>query len=168
MRPSLVLSLALAVVTLVGASLVPRAVAAQAVAQPTPIELAYFADTAPFRAHLVENQQWLEAIHQAMTSERAGEVTTDELSNLSRELFKAKQGFAQARPSARLAQYDLTMKASLDRAYTAAVMLMHAQITESGPNREALVREAGLYTASSGNLLKDAATVLSEAGLSAQ
>lgn len=168
MRPSLVLSLVLAVMTVVGATGAPRAVAAQTVAQPTPTELTYFMDTEPFRAHLAENQQWLEAIQQSMTGERAGEVTTDELSNLSRALFEAKQGFARARPSARLAQYDLTVKTSLDRAYAAAVLLIHAQVTESGPDREALIREAGLYTASGGKLLRDAATALTEAGLSAQ
>ena len=162
-RP-LVLAFALVVATLVA----PGTSAAQTVAQPTPTELAYFADTAPFRAHLGENQQWLEAIQQAMTTGRAEEVTADELGNLTRELFEAKQGFARARPSTRLDLYDRTIKSSLDRAYTAAVMLMHAQVTESGPDRDALVHDAGLYTASSGKLLKDAATALSEAGLSIQ
>lgn len=168
MERPLVLSLALVMAAFIWALVPPGTAAAQTVSQPTPIELGYFADTAPFRAHLGENQQWLEAIQQAMTSDRAEEVTVDELSNLTRELFKAKQGFAQARPSTRLGQYVRTIKSSLDRAYTAAVMLMHAQVTESGPERDALVRDAGLYAASSGKLLKDAATVLSEAGLSVQ
>jgi hypothetical protein len=167
LRPVL-LSLILAVTALVGPLIAPAATSAQTVVQPTPTELTYFADTAPFRAHLAENQQWLEAIVEAMTTGRAEEVTTDELSNLTRELFEAKQAFAGARPSARLDQYDRTVKSSLDRAYAAAVMLMHAQVTESAPDREALVREAGLYTASSGKLLRDAATALNEAGLSAQ
>jgi hypothetical protein len=162
-RP-LVLALALVVAMLIA----PARVSAQTVVQPTPTELAYFADTAPFRAHLGENQAWLEAIQQAMTGERASEVTSDELGNLTRELFEAKQGFARARPSARLDLYDRTIKSSLDRAYAAAVMLMHAQATESGPDRDALVRDAGLYTASSGKLLKDAAAALSEAGVVAQ
>lgn len=167
LRP-LALALALVVAAVVGPLAAPPTASAQTVAQPTPTELAYLADTAPFRAHLAENQQWLEALQQAMMSERAGEVTTDELANLTRELFEAKQGFDRARASSRLAQYDLTIKSSLDRAYTAAVMLMHAQVTESGPDRDALVRHAALYTASSGKLLKDAAAALSEAGLATQ
>jgi hypothetical protein len=166
-RP-LVLSLAVAIAMMAGVLIAPASTTAQSIAPPTPTELAYFADTAPFRAHLGENQQWLEAIQQAMATGRSEEVTTDELSNLTRELFKAKQGFAQARPSARLDQYDRTVKSSLDRAYAAAVMLMHAQVTESGPERDALVHEAGLYTASSGKVLKDAATLLSDAGLEMQ
>lgn len=165
MRPSLVPSLVLACLMLVGALVSPGVAVAQTAAQPTPTEQAYLADTAPFRAHLAENQQWLEAIVQAMTDGRADEVTTDELSNLSRELFEAKQGFSSARPSARLDLYDRTIKASLDRAYSATVMLMQAQVTESGPEHDALVRRAALFTASGGRLLQDAAAALREAGL---
>src|SRR3954454_18727001 len=113
-------SVTLCIVVLIVALAAPGSAAAQAAAQPTPTELTYFGDTAPFRAHLVENQQWLEGILQAMTTGHADEVTTDEISNLTRELFKAQQGFARAIPSARLDQYDRTVKTSLDRAYTAA------------------------------------------------
>jgi len=166
--PLLVLGVLSAIGALIGLLVTPSLAAAQMSAQPTPIESTYFADTAPFRANLDRNQQWLEAIQQAMTSGHADEVSTDELGNLSRELFDAKQGFARARPSARLDQYDRFIKTSLDRAYTATVLLLHAQVTESGPDRDALVRDAAQYTASSGKLLKDAATALGDTALTVQ
>ena len=168
MRRSVLFALALGVVTLLGLVKTPGLAVAQTATQPTPTETAYFADTAPFRANLDRNQQWLEAIHKAMTAGHADEVSTDELGNLSRELFDAKQGFARARPSARLDQYDRFTRTSLDRAYTATVMLLHAQVTESGPDHDALVRDAGQYTASSGKLLKDAATALGDTALTIQ
>jgi hypothetical protein len=164
--PAVGLLLPIAVLLLaVGA---PRVAMAQSSAQPTPTEALYFADTAPFRANLVRNQQWLEAILMAMQTGHADEVSTDELSNLSRELFKAKQGFAAAEPSERLADYDRSVRASVDRAYTATVMLLHAQVTESGPERDALVRDAALYTASSGKLLTEAADALALTSLVVQ
>jgi hypothetical protein len=168
MRRSLLSSLTFGVVAVIALIAAPGLAAAQSAAQPTPIETAYFADTAPFRANLDRNQQWLEAILTAMTTGHADEVSTDELGNLSRELFNAKQGFARARPSARLDQYDRLTKSSLDRAYTATVLLLHAQVTESGPDHDALVRDAGQYTASSGRLLKDAAAALGETALTVQ
>ena len=141
---------------------------AQTAAQPTPTEAIYFSDTAPFRAHLVENQQWLEGIQQAMQTGHADEVSTDELSNLTRELFAAKRGFARAIPSARLDQYHRTIEESLDRAYTAAVLLLRAQVTDSGAEHDAHVEEAGQYTASSGKLLNEAAGLLAATSLAVQ
>jgi hypothetical protein len=156
----------IAVMLMAGAT--PGTAAAQTSAQPTPTEAIYLADTAPFRAHLVRNQQWLEAIVKAMQTGHADEVSTDELSNLSRELYKSKQGFAAAEPSERLADYDRSVRASVDRAYTATVMLLHAQVTESGPEHDALVRDAALYAASGGTLLKEAADALALTSLAVQ
>ena len=169
-------SLALGVVPLIGALIgglllvlvAPVPAAAQSAAQPTPTEVIYFADTAPFRAHLGENQQWLEAIVKAMTTGHADEVTTDELGNLTREIFAAQQGFAQASPSARLEMYDQLVKTSVDRAYTASVMLLKAQVTESGPKQVSLVKDAATYTASSGKLLKEAGDALRDTSLMEQ
>jgi hypothetical protein len=139
---------------------VPGVARAQAANQLTPTEVTYFADVAPFRANLVRNQQWLENIVRAMQTGHADEVSTDELSNLSRELYKAKRGFADAEASERLWDYDRLVKASLDRSYAATVMLLHAQTTESGPDHDAMVRDAALYTASGGTILNDAANAL--------
>jgi hypothetical protein len=157
---------ALMAMTLAG--LAPGVAHAQAAAQPTPTEATYFADTAPFRANLVRNQQWLENIVKAMQTGHADEVSTDELSNLSRELYKAKRGFADAEASERLWDYDRLVKASLDRSYTATVMLLHAQVTESGPDHDALVRDAAIYTASAGTILNDAANALLATSLAIQ
>jgi len=167
MRRFSLLSVVVGIISLLGALSAPGPALAQA-AQATPTELTYFADTAQFRAHLVENQQWLEGIQQAAQTGHFDEVTTDELSNLTRELYSAQQGFARAVPSQRLMQYDLMVKASLDRAYTAAVLLIHAQVTESGPNRDSLIHDAAGYTANSGRLLKDAAEALRETNLAVQ
>lgn len=163
---AVVLLLPIAVMLIAGAT--PSTASAQTASQPTPTEVIYFADTAPFRANLVRNQQWLEAIVKAMQTGHADEVSTDELSNLSRELYKSKQGFAAAEPSERLADYDRAIKGSLDRAYTGSVMLLHAQVTESGPEHDALVRDAALYTATGGKSLKEAADALALTALAVQ
>ena len=95
-RLAIGLLMPIAVVLIAGTR--PGSAAAQTSAPPTPTEVTYFADTAPFRANLVRNQQWLEAIVKGMQTGHADEVSTDELSNLSRELYKAKQGFMAAEP----------------------------------------------------------------------
>jgi hypothetical protein len=156
------------IVALIATLGTPGLVAAQAAAQPTPTEVTYFADTAPFRAHLAENQQWLEGIQQAMATGHADEVSTDEIANLTRELFAARQGFERAIPSARLDQYHRTVALALDRAYTAAVLLLHAQVTDSGTEHDARVHDAEQYTASSGKLLREAADLLAATSLAAQ
>jgi len=94
--------------------------------------------------------------------------TANPFGNLTRELFMAQQGFDQAIPSSRLEIYNRDIKGSLDRAYTAAVILLHAQVTESGPRHDALIRDAALYTSTSGKLLNEAANALNETTLSLQ
>src|SRR4051794_15547845 len=101
----LAVGLPVAVVVLMVGHAAPGSALAQSAAQPTPTEMTYFADTAPFRAHLVQNQQWLENLLKAIQAGQGDEVSTDEISNLTRELYEAQQGFARAIPSARLDYY---------------------------------------------------------------
>lgn len=127
---------------------------------PTPIEAFYLTTTAPFRVQLEALQSQLTAYQQAAATGQIDTIPQSDLGYLSRELFNARQAFDTAIPSTRLDQYDRTIKLALDHGYEATVLLLRAQIADSAANRESLVRQAALFTASSGRLLQDAAAEL--------
>ena len=149
-------ALALVVTLLLGTLVTPPTVAAQTVAEPTPTEAAYLSATKPYRDRLGSYQEQLLAHQQAATEGQLDSIALAELGDLTRELFAARQAFRSAIPSTRLDQYDRTIKLALDRAYAATVLLLRAQVTESQPDYDALVREAGIQGASSIRLLKEA------------
>jgi hypothetical protein len=124
--------------------------------QPTPTELAYLAETAPFRDRLGELQDALEGYQQMAASGEIGSIPVDDLGALTRDLFIARQVFGCAAPSVRLDRYDRTVKLGLERAYTAANLLVRAQATNSPAERAAMIRDAGVYSTNSARLLKDA------------
>lgn len=141
---------------ILGAPELAAAQAGPAAPSPTPTELAYLSATKSFRDRLTLYQQALVEYQQAAGQGKLEAVAQSDLADLTRELFAAKRAFNEALPSVRLDQYDRTVKLALDRASQAAVMLLHAQVTDSPSEREALVRDAGVYTANSGRLVKEA------------
>lgn len=149
-------ALAVAVTLLLGALVTPGSAAAQPVAEPTPTERAYLSATRPFRDRIGRYQEQLTAHQQAATAGQVDSIAIADLSDLTRELFAARQAFADAVPSARLNQYDRTITLALDRAYEATVLLLHAQVTDSMPDRESLIREAGIQQSSGSRLLTEA------------
>ena len=156
MRLTALPTLTLVAALLLGALVSPGAASAQTVAEPTPTEAAYLAATKPYRDRVGAYQKLLAAHQQAATEGQLDSITLQELSDLTRELFAAQRAFTDARPSARLDQYDRTIKLGIDRAYAATVLLLRAQRTESQPDNEALIREAGIQAASSIKLLVEA------------
>ena len=158
-------TLALVVTLLLGAFVTPRAAVAQTVAEPTPAEptpteAAYLAATRPYRDRLGAYQEALLAYQQAATEGQIDSITIADLGDLTRELFAARQAFTGAVPSARLDQYDRTIKLGLERAYDATVLLLRAQRSESIAESAVLIGEAGLQSNSSIQLLKEAADEL--------
>jgi hypothetical protein len=144
---------------LTGALVMPGSAVAQT-AEPTPTELTYLADTKPFRDRLGAYQVLLAAHQQAADEGQIDGIGRDDLGDLTRELFTARQAFAGAAPSARLDQYDRTVTLALDRAYEATVLLLRAQVTDSMPDRAALIHEAGRQGSSGSRLLQEAADQL--------
>jgi hypothetical protein len=128
--------------------------------QPTPIELQYLADTAPYRDHLQELQDTVAGFQKMAASGEIDSIAIDDLGALTRDLFTAHQTFACAAPSVRLDRYDRTVQLGLERAYTAATLILRAQASESPPEQAALIRDAGTYSANSARLFKDAADEL--------
>ena len=147
---------ALVAAMLFGTLVAPRHAAAQTVDAPSPIELAYFADTKVYRDRLGAYQEQLASHQQAAIDGQLDTVRMGDLSFLSRELFTARNVFRDTIPSARLDQYDRTVKLAIDRAYAATTLLIHAQVTESETDRATLIREAGIQSQSSARLLRDA------------
>jgi hypothetical protein len=152
-------------VTLVLATAGVPAAAAQTAAPPTPTETAYLLATQPFRDRLGRYQEQLAAHQQAAAEGQLDSIALAELGDLTRELFAARQAFTNAVPSTRLDLYDRTMKLGLARAYEATALLVRAQVTDSVPDREALIRAAGEQGQSSQRLLKDATDELQSVGL---
>jgi len=138
----------------------PGMALAQTLAEPTPIEAAYLAATRPYRDRIGLYQEALLEYQQAAVDGRIESVSVVALGDLTRELFAARQAFTGASPSARLDQYDRTIKLALDRAYAASVLLVRAQVTESAADRETLIRDAGEQTHSSVRLFGEAADEL--------
>jgi hypothetical protein len=134
--------------------------AAQTAAPPTPTETAYLLATQPFRDKLSTYQEQLAAHQRAAAEGQLDSIAITELGDLTRELFAARLAFSNAVPSMRLDLYDRTMKLGLERAYQATAMLVRAQVTDSVPDREALIRAAGDQGQSSSRLLKEAADEL--------
>ena len=151
---------ALAATLLLGALMMPGAARAQAVAEPTPTEVAYLAATGPYRDRLGMYQERLLAHQQAAAEGQLDSIAITDLGDLTRELFAARLAFTGAVPSVRLDRYDRTMQLALDRAYEATVLLVRAHVTESLPDHDALIREAEIQTASSVRLLTEAADEL--------
>ena len=156
MRLTALPTLAFVATLLLGILVRPEIALAQTVAEPTPTEVAYLAATRPYRERVGAYQELLVAHQQAATEGQIDNITLAELSDLTRELFAARQAFTDASPSARLDQYDRTIKLGLDRAYAATVLLLRAQVTDSLPDNQALIREAGIQGASGIRLLKEA------------
>jgi hypothetical protein len=149
-----------AIMLLIGALVAPGTAAAQTETSPTPSDLMYLSATGPFRERLGTYQEKLGTFLKAATAGQLDEIAMADLGDLTRELFTARQAFVVAVPSARLEQYDRAIELALDRAYAAAVLLLRAQVTDSLPDRAALIREAGIQSSSSGRLLKDASDEL--------
>lgn len=147
-------ALTLAVMLMLATAGVPVAVA-QTV-PPSPTETAYLLATQPFRARLGLYQEQLAAHQKAAAEGQLDSIAIMDLGDLTRELFAARQAFTNAVPSTRLDLYDRTMKLGLARAYEAAALLVRAQVTDSAPDREALIRAAGDQGHSSSRLLKEA------------
>ena len=122
--------------------MIPGVALAQAVAEPTPTEASYLAATKPFRDRIVLYQEALLEYQQAAVDGQIESVSVTALGDLTRELFAARQAFTNASASARLDQYDRTIKLALDRAYAASVLLLRAQVTESVADRDTLIRDA--------------------------
>jgi hypothetical protein len=160
MRLASLTAMALTAALLLSTLVTPRMAAAQTVSEPSPIELAYLADTKAFRERLGAYQEQLMAHQLAAIEGQLDTVRMGDLSFLSRELFTARQVFRDAIPSTRLDQYDRTVKLAIDRAYEATILLIKAQVTESATDREALIRAAGEQSHSSSRLLRDAADEL--------
>ena len=160
MRLGSLRALALVVTLLLGAVMMPGMVLAQTLAEPTPTEAAYLADTKPYRDRLGLYQEALLEYQQAANDGQVESVSVVALGDLTRELFAARQAFTGAVPSARLDQYDRTIKLALERAYAASVLLLRAQVTESTADRDTLIREAGIQSASSVRLLAEASDEL--------
>lgn len=148
------------VTLLLGAPVAPGAASAQSVEAPTPNEVAYLAATKPYRDRLGTYQERLQAHQRAATEGQLDSIALGELGDLTRELFAARQAFDQAVPPVGLDLYDRTMKLGLERAYDATVLLLRAQRSESIADSAALVREAGIQSASSLRLLQDASDEL--------
>jgi hypothetical protein len=153
-------ALAFVATLLLGALVTPGAALAQTVAGPTPVEAAYLAATKPFRDRIGLYQEALLEYQQAAVDGQIETVSVTAFGDLTRELFAARQAFTDASPSARLDQYDRTIKLAIDRAYAASVLLLRAQVTESAADREALIREAAEQTRSSTRLFGEAADEL--------
>ena len=115
-------------------------------ASPTPIETSYLAITAPFRVQLGALQGQLEAYQRAAGAGQLDTVPQTDLGYLSRELFNARQAFDAVTPSVRLAQYDRTIKLTLDHSYEATVLLLRAQVADSAAHRASLVRQAASFS----------------------
>jgi hypothetical protein len=122
--------------------------------------VAYLADTKPFRDRLGTYHEQLVAHQQAAAEGQLDSIAIADLGDLTRELFAARRAFAVAVPSARLDQYDRTIKLALDRGYAATVLLLRAQVTDSLPVRDALIREAAIQSGSSSRLLEEASEEL--------
>jgi hypothetical protein len=149
------------VTLLLGALVAPGAASAQAVEAPTPNEVAYLAATKSYRDRLGTYQERLLAHQQAATEGQLDSIAPGDLGDLTRELFAARQAFDEEKePPVRLDLYHRTMKLGLERAYDATVLLLRAQRSESIADNAALVREAGLQSASSLRLLREAADEL--------
>lgn len=161
MRHPALTALAILVSLLTAMLAAPRLAAAQAgPSSATPTEIAYLSATQPFRDRFTLYQQAIVEYQQAASQGKLDAVAQSDLADLTRELFAAKRAFNEALPSARLDQYDRTVKLALDRASQAAVMLLHAQVTDSPSEREALIKDAAAYTANSGRLIKEAQDTL--------
>ncbi|MCC7372989.1 MAG: hypothetical protein IT306_31540 [Chloroflexi bacterium] len=149
----------LLILLVVSLSLSPRVAAAQAIADPGPLnpnERTYLDTTRPFRERIGAYREML-AWYQAIASEgKLDSIALDELGNLTRELFEARRTFGEVTPTTRLDQYDRTVKLGLDRAYEATVLLMRAQVTESDADHQSLIRQAGEYGRNSQRLLQEA------------
>ena len=156
MRLASLPALTFVVALLLGGLVTPGAAVAQTVAEPTPTELAYLSATRPFRDRLGSYQERLAAHQQAAMEGQIDRLAITDLGDLTRELFAARQAFTEAVPSTRLDLYDRTIELALDRAYEATVLLLRAQLTDSLPDREVLIREAGIQERSSTRLLKEA------------
>ena len=153
--------LACVVVLLLGAPFAPGVASAQSVEAPTPNEAAYLAATKPYRDRLGTYQERLQAHQQAATEGQLDSIALGELGDLTRELFSAREAFDEEEgPPARLDLYHRTMKLGLERAYDATVLLLRAQRSESIADSTALVREAGLQSANSLRLLREASDEL--------
>ncbi len=149
-----------AATVLIGVLLTPSAAVAQSDAAPTPSDLMYLTATGPFRAKLTTYQERLSALVAAATDGQLDEIALSDLADLSRELFLARRAFVNALPSARLDQYDRTVELGTGRAYDATVLLLRAQVSDSAPDREALLRDASVWSRSSRHLFEDAADEL--------
>jgi hypothetical protein len=148
-------ALTLAIVVMLATAGAP-VVAAQTAAPPTPTETAYLRATQPFRDQLSRYQEQLAANQKAAAEGQLDGIAITELGDLTRELFAARLAFTNAVPSTRLDLYDRTMKLGLERAYEATALLVRAQVTDSAPDREALIRAAGDQGHSSSRLLNEA------------
>jgi hypothetical protein len=160
MRLASLSALALVVMLLLGAHVRPGVASAQAVAEPTPTEIAYLAATKPYRDRLGAYQEALLEYQQAATEGQLESISVTDLGDLTRELFAARQAFTGAVPSVRLDQYDRTIKLALERAYAATVLLLRAQVTDSMADRDTLIRDAVDQGRSSSRLFKEAADEL--------
>lgn len=152
--------LVLAATLLLGTLVVPGTAVVQTVEEPTPTEGAYLAATKPYRDRLGSYQEQLLAHQQAAAEGQLDTIALADLADLTRNLFAARQAFGEAVPSVRLDQYDRTVKLGLERAYDATVLLLRAQRSESLADSAALIREAGLQSASSIRLFREAADEL--------
>ena len=160
MRLASLPALCFMVTLLLGVLGMPGMILAQTLAEPTPTEAAYLADTKPYRDRLGAYQEALLEYQQAANDGQVESVSVVALGDLTRELFAARQAFTGAVPSARLDQYDRTIKLALERAYAASVLLLRAQVTDSTADRDTLIREAGIQSASSVRLLAEASDEL--------
>lgn len=156
MRLAFLPALMLVATLLLGALVTPGAASAQTAEAPTPTELAYLAATRPYRDRLGAYQEKLLAHQQAAAEGQLDSIALADLGDLTRELFAARQTFTDAIPSARLDLYHRTIALGLERAYDATVLLLRAQRSESIADSDALVREAGIQSASSRQLLQEA------------
>jgi hypothetical protein len=118
----------------------PSTAAAQMDAAPSGTELTYLKETAPFRERFRDYQDQLADYQKAAAQGQLDEIAVTALGDLTRELFIAHATFLAASPSARLDQYDRTIKLALDRAYQSGLLLLRAQVTDSAPERTALMR----------------------------
>lgn len=127
---------------------------------PTATEATYLAGTEPFRKVLSALHEQLDMYQQLADTGELDSVPTQDIAALTDQLFAARQAFERVRPSARLEQYDQTVKLALDRSHQAANLLLRARMRERSPEREALVWEAGNYSENSGSLLNESFSLL--------
>ena len=147
----------LPVLLLVLALLVPSVASAQPASEPMLIEQSYLRVTSPYRERMGAYQDMLANFQKLAAAGHLDEITLADLTNLSRELFKARTTFDEAGPTARLDFYHRTILLGLDRSYEATVLLLRAQVTESEADYHSLIRQAGEQTASAMRLLREAA-----------